>query len=58
MNRRCKYAKIKFFLGEAYPEMEFSLVNSLVGDGIQKDKDMGINALAFDTLEDLLWIGE
>ena len=36
---------------------EFNLINNVVGDGIQKDKGIGINALTFDSHEELLWIG-
>jgi PAB-dependent poly(A)-specific ribonuclease subunit 2 len=39
------------------PANEFELVNSVVGDGIQKDKDIGITHVAFDTYEELLWMG-
>ena len=39
------------------PANEFEAVNSVLGDGIQKDKDMGITSLAFDNYEELLWMG-
>ena len=43
---------------EAYlPANEFELVNSVLGDGIQKDKEIGITSLAFDNYEELLWMG-
>ena len=43
---------------EAYlPANEFELINSVLGDGIQKDKEVGITSLAFDNFEELLWIG-
>jgi len=43
---------------ESYlPANEFEAVNSVLGDGIQKDKDMGITSLAFDNYEELLWMG-
>ena len=49
-----------FFSGEAeayLPANEFELINSVLGDGIQKDKDVGITSLAFDNFEELLWMG-
>jgi hypothetical protein len=39
------------------PPNEFELLNSVVCDGIHKDKEMGVSAVAFDTHEELLWIG-
>ena len=43
---------------EAYlPANEFELVNSVIGDGIQKDKEIGISSLCFDKYEELLWMG-
>ena len=43
---------------EAYlPANEFENINSVMGDGIQKDKEMGIASLAFDKYEELLWMG-
>ena len=39
------------------PENEFNLLNSVIGDGIQKDKEIGVSTLAFDSHEELLWAG-
>eukprot|EP00095_Tigriopus_kingsejongensis_P002899 maker-scaffold336_size202805-snap-gene-0.16 protein:Tk02899 transcript:maker-scaffold336_size202805-snap-gene-0.16-mRNA-1 annotation:"pab-dependent poly -specific ribonuclease subunit pan2" len=39
------------------PSSEFNLLNSVVGDGITKEKDVGVNAITFDTHEELLWMG-
>ena len=39
------------------PPNEFELLNSVLGDGIHKDKEMGISAVAFDAHEELLWMG-
>ena len=47
-----------FLLSESYmPENEFNLLNSVIGDGIQKDKEIGVSTLAFDSHEELLWAG-
>ncbi len=43
--------------GSYMPTNEFNLLNSVIGDGIQKEKEMGISTMAFDTHEELLWIG-
>lgn len=45
------------FEGYSVPEDEFVCLNSVVGDGIQKEKELGISTLAFDTHEELLWMG-
>ncbi|TRY64214.1 hypothetical protein TCAL_00495 [Tigriopus californicus] len=39
------------------PEGEFSLLNNVLGDGLSKENDVGISALAFDSHEELLWMG-
>ena len=39
------------------PANEFELMNSVVGDGIQKDKELGISTVTFDTYEELLCMG-
>jgi hypothetical protein len=39
------------------PPNEFELLNSVLGDGIHKDKEMGISSVAFDSHEELIWIG-
>ena len=39
------------------PENEFNLLNSVISDGIQKDKEVGVSTLAFDSHEELLWTG-
>ncbi len=39
------------------PANEFDLINSVMGDGIQKDKEIGITNVEFDAYEELLWMG-
>lgn len=46
------------FSVESYlPANEFNLINTVLGDGIHKDKEVGVSTLAFDSMEELLWIG-
>ncbi len=51
--------RLSTFLPEAYaiPEDEFNPVNSVMGDGLRKDREAGVSALAFDSHEELLWMG-
>jgi hypothetical protein len=47
-----------FCFAEPYlPQNEFELLNSVLGDGIHKDKEMGISTVTFDAHEELLWMG-
>ena len=47
-----------FFSADEYlPQNEFELLNSVLCDGIQKDKEVGVASVAFDTHEELVWIG-
>ncbi len=39
------------------PADEFNPVNSVMCDGIKKDREAGVNTVAFDHHEELLWIG-
>ena len=36
---------------------EFENINTVLGDGISGKKEIGISTTAFDSQEDLLWIG-
>ena len=39
------------------PQNEFELLNSVVCDGIQKDKEIGVSCVVYDNQEELVWIG-
>ena len=39
------------------PQNEFDFINSVVCDGIRKEKEVGISTLCFDPHEELLWSG-
>jgi len=39
------------------PQNEFEVLNSVMCDGIQKDKEVGVSSVVFDNMEELVWIG-
>ena len=57
---KCVNDHVHSYLSETenyMPANEFELVNSVLGDGIQKDKEVGISSLCFDNFEEMLWMG-
>lgn len=39
------------------PQCEYQFFNNVLGDGLHKDKEPGISTVAFDGVEELLWMG-